>query len=207
MVQFVVLLKYFVVEIDEVKVEFVVLLQSYVDVVLEWVFDWFESVLVQVVEVWCIVVYEEVLVSGGYYMLLLIDGLRFGIFWINLKSVVDVFIYIFKILIFYEVVFGYYFQVVKVFFVSGMLFLWYMFWFGDYGEGWVFYVEEFVVEMGFYEDDLFGDFGCLCVEFYCVVCFVVDIGIYNQWWSCEWVIDMMVVKMGESCELIICEID
>lgn len=41
--------------------------------------------------------------------------------------------------------------------------------------------------MGIYEI-LYEDFGCLIYEMWCVVCLVIDIGVYSKGWSCEQVL-------------------
>lgn len=67
-----------------------------------------------------------------------------------------------------------------------------------YSEGWALYAERLAWELGFYENDPYGNLGRLWSEMYRAVRLVVDTGIHFKRWTREEAIDYMVENSGMS---------
>lgn len=65
-----------------------------------------------------------------------------------------------------------------------------------FAEGWALYAEWLAWEQGFYEDDVYGDFGRLQAELFRAVRLVVDTGIHHKGWSKNQAIDYMSQTLG-----------
>ena len=68
--------------------------------------------------------------------------------------------------------------------------------FTAYGEGWALYAEQLAWEMGFYEDDPYGNLGRLQYEAWRAVRLVVDTGIHAQGWTYDQAVDYMHENTG-----------
>jgi uncharacterized protein (DUF885 family) len=68
----------------------------------------------------------------------------------------------------------------------------------SYAEGWALYAEYLAWEVGFYEDDPYGNLGRLQSELFRAARLVVDTGIHSKGWSREKAIDYMVENVGYS---------
>lgn len=138
------------------------------------------------VEVFCV---ESVV--GGLYEQFVVDGLCLGVFYVNIFNFKVQFIFGMEMLFLYEVLLGYYFQ---IFIVQEdmmlLVFCCYGSYYIVYVEGWVLYVESLGKELGFFID-FYQWYGCFFDEQLCVMCLVVDIGLYVKGWMCEWVIQYM----------------
>jgi len=70
--------------------------------------------------------------------------------------------------------------------------------FTAYGEGWALYSEQLAYELGFYDNDPFGNLGRLQAEMFRACRLVVDTGIHSKKWTREQAIKYMVDYTGNS---------
>jgi uncharacterized protein (DUF885 family) len=68
--------------------------------------------------------------------------------------------------------------------------------FTGYTEGWALYAERLAWELGFYEDDPYGDLGRLQAEAYRAARLVVDTGIHVKGWTFDQAVDYVVQNTG-----------
>ena len=73
-------------------------------------------------------------------------------------------------------------------------------------DGWL-YAEQLAWELGFYENDPFGNLGRLQSEMFRSVRLVVDTGIHYKKWTREEAIDYMVANTGFTTSEIVTEIE
>ncbi|MEQ8574505.1 MAG: DUF885 domain-containing protein, partial [Fulvivirga sp.] len=74
-------------------------------------------------------------------------------------------------------------------------------------EGWALYSEQLAWELGFYENDPFGNLGRLQGEMFRAVRLVVDTGIHYKKWTREEAIDYMVANTGMTTTEVTTEIE
>jgi uncharacterized protein (DUF885 family) len=79
--------------------------------------------------------------------------------------------------------------------------------FTAYAEGWALYAERLAWELGFYENDPYGNLGRLQGEMLRAVRLVVDTGIHYKRWTREEAIDYMVENTGITTSEVTSEID
>ncbi len=79
--------------------------------------------------------------------------------------------------------------------------------FTAYSEGWALYAEQLAWELGFYENDPFGNLGRLQAEMFRAVRLVVDTGIHHKKWTREEAIDYMVENTGMNTTEVTSEIE
>ncbi len=65
-----------------------------------------------------------------------------------------------------------------------------------YTEGWALYAEQLAYELGFYQDDPYGNLGRLQMELFRAVRLVVDTGIHAQGWTYSQAVDYMQTNTG-----------
>lgn len=70
--------------------------------------------------------------------------------------------------------------------------------FTAYIEGWALYAEQLAAELGWYQDDVYGDLGRLQAEAFRAARLVVDTGIHAQGWTFDEAVDFMVENIGYS---------
>jgi uncharacterized protein (DUF885 family) len=76
-----------------------------------------------------------------------------------------------------------------------------------YMEGWALYTEQLAWELGFYENDPFGNLGRLQAEMFRAVRLVVDVGMHYKRWTREEAIGFMIANTGIPTNEVISEIN
>ncbi|AXT55579.1 DUF885 domain-containing protein [Aquimarina sp. AD1] len=145
--------------------------------------------------------------AGAYYTRPAMDGSRGGVFYANLRNVHESVKFGMKTLAYHEGVPGHHFQIaiqselegVPIFRTIGL--------FTSYIEGWALYSEQLAWELGFYENDPFGNLGRLQAEMFRAVRLVVDTGIHHKKWTREQAIDYMVQNTGMTTTEVTTEIE
>ena len=79
--------------------------------------------------------------------------------------------------------------------------------FTAYIEGWAQYAEQLAWELGFYDNDPFGNLGRLQAEMFWAVRLVVDTGIHHKKWTREEAIDYMIAHTGMTTTEVTTEIE
>ena len=145
--------------------------------------------------------------AGAYYNGPAMDGSRGGVFYANLRNVHESVKFGMKTLAYHEGIPGHHFQIaiqselkgVPIFRTIGL--------FTAYVEGWALYSEQLAWELGFYENDPFGNLGRLQAEMFRAVRLVVDTGIHYKKWTREEAIDYMVLNTGMTTTEVTTEIE
>lgn len=145
--------------------------------------------------------------ASAYYNGPAMDGSRGGTFYANLRNVHESVKFGMKTLAYHEGIPGHHFQIaiqaelkgVPIFRTIGL--------FTAYIEGWALYSEQLAWELGFYEDDPFGNLGRLQAEMFRAVRLVVDTGIHYKKWTREEAIDYMVQNTGMTTTEVTTEIE
>jgi uncharacterized protein (DUF885 family) len=133
--------------------------------------------------------------SGGYYLPAAVDGSRPGIFYAIAVGTQPRFTL--PTLVYHETIPGHHFQISIAqeldlpFFRCGTDFTAYI-------EGWALYAERLVSELGFYDDDPYGDLGRLQAEAFRAARLVVDTGIHAKGWTYEQAVEYMLENTGKS---------
>jgi uncharacterized protein (DUF885 family) len=131
--------------------------------------------------------------TGGYYMPPAVDGSRPGMFYAQDTGIQPKFSM--PTLAYHEAIPGHHFQIAIAqqldlpSFRRGSDFT-------AYVEGWALYAERLVAEMGFYDNDVYGDLGRLQAEAFRAARLVVDTGIHAQRWTFNQAVDFMVENTG-----------
>jgi len=131
--------------------------------------------------------------TGGYYMPPALDGSRPGMFYAQNTGSIPW--YTMPTLAYHEAIPGHHFQIA----ISQHLDLPAIRQaseFTAYVEGWALYAERLVWELGFYEDDPYGDLGRLQMEAFRAARLVVDTRLHAQGWSFDQAVDFMVENTG-----------
>ncbi|MEQ8476317.1 MAG: DUF885 domain-containing protein [Fulvivirga sp.] len=144
---------------------------------------------------------------GAYYEQPPMDKSRGGIFYANLRDVTETVKFGMKTLAYHEGIPGHHFQIaiqgelenVPIFRTFGL--------FTAFVEGWALYSEQLAWELGFYENDPFGNLGRLQGEMFRAVRLVVDTGIHYKKWTREEAIDYMVANTGMTTTEVTTEIE
>ncbi|MBI2250704.1 MAG: DUF885 family protein [Brevundimonas diminuta] len=107
---------------------------------------------------------------GGYYMAPALDGSRPGAYYINLRDTAEWPKWTLPTLTYHEAVPGHHFQIALQMEQPDTPLLMKVMGFSAYSEGWGLYAEQLADEIGAYENDPFGQIGCIAteVERYCV---------------------------------------
>ena len=145
--------------------------------------------------------------AGAYYRPPAMDGSRGGVFYANLRNVHDTRKFGMKSLAYHEGIPGHHFQIAIQTELQGLPMFRTVIPFTAYAEGWAMYAEQLAWEMGFYENDPFGNLGRLRAELFRAVRLVVDTGIHHKKWTREEAIDYMVENTGLSKSAIISEVE
>lgn len=144
---------------------------------------------------------------AAYYSAPAMDGSRGGVFYVNLKDVGTITKYGMKTLAYHEGIPGHHFQKAIQSELPGMPMFRNVIGFSAYSEGWALYAEQLAWELGFYENDPYGNLGRLQAERFRAVRLVVDTGIHHKKWTREEAIDYMVENTGKNQSEISIEID
>lgn len=145
--------------------------------------------------------------AGAYYEQPPMDGSRGGIFYANLRDVTETVKFGMKTLAYHEGIPGHHFQIaiqselkgVPIFRTFGL--------FTAYVEGWALYSERLAWELGFYENDPFGNLGRLQAEMFRAVRLVVDTGLHHKRWTREEAIAYMIENTGMTTGEVVTEIE
>jgi uncharacterized protein (DUF885 family) len=133
--------------------------------------------------------------TGGYYMPPAVDGSRPGMFYAQNTGIQPKFSM--PTLAYHEAIPGHHFQIA----IAQQLDLPSLRRGSDftaYVEGWALYAERLVSELGFYDNDVYGDLGRLQAEAFRAARLVVDTGIHSQRWTFDQAVDFMVENTGMS---------
>ena len=145
--------------------------------------------------------------ARAYYEQSTVDGSRGGIFYANLGVVTETVKFGMKTLAYHEGIPGHYFQVA----IQGELKNTPIFrkfpYFAAYAEGWALYAEQLAWELGFYENNPFGNLGRLQAEMFRAVRLVVDTGIHYKKWTREEAIEYMIANSGMTTAEVVTEIE
>ncbi len=133
---------------------------------------------------------------GGYYQRGTVDGSRPGAFYATLDSRGEP-IYQMKSLAYHEAVPGHHLQISLAQEMNLPTFRNYV-GFNGYTEGWALYAEKLAWELGWYEDDPYGNLGRLQYEAFRAARLVVDTGIHAQGWSFDQAVDFWVDNVGHD---------
>ncbi len=131
--------------------------------------------------------------TGGYYISPAVDGSRPGMFYAQNTGSQPRFSM--PTLAYHEAIPGHHFQIAIAqqldlpSFRRGLDLT-------AYVEGWALYAERLVSELGFYDNDVYGDLGRLQAEAFRAARLVVDTGIHDREWTFNQAVDFMVENTG-----------
>ena len=145
--------------------------------------------------------------SASYYNPPAFDGSRPGIFFAKLNDMNEVPKFGMKTLVYHETVPGHHFQLGIQQELQGVPTFRKVVPFTAYTEGWALYAERLAAELGFYNDDPFGDLGRLQAEIFRAVRLVVDTGIHYKRGTREEAIDYMERITGNPHGDVVSEIE
>jgi len=145
--------------------------------------------------------------AGAYYNRPAMDGSRGGTFYANLRNVHETVKLGMKTLAYHEGIPGHHFQIAIQSELEGMPIFRTIGLFTAYIEGWALYTEQLAWELGFYDDDPFGNLGRLQAEMMRAVRLVVDTGIHFKKWTREEAIEYMVANTGMTTSEVTTEIE
>jgi uncharacterized protein (DUF885 family) len=151
--------------------------------------------------------FREKTSAGAYYQPGDLSGSRPGVFYANLRDMIEVHKFGMKTLSYHEGIPGHHFQIAIAQELKGIPFFRRMIPFTAYAEGWALYAEKLAREMGFYKDDPYGELGCLDAELFRAVRLVVDTGIHFKKWTREQAIEYMEAHSAQAHESVVSEIE
>ena len=130
---------------------------------------------------------------GGFYVPGALDGSRPGAFYANVGA--SEYVYGMPSLAYHEAIPGHHFQ------ISLAQELDLPFFRGDvsstgYAEGWALYAEQLAWELGWYDDDPYGNLGRLQYEIFRAARLVVDTGIHAEGWTYDQALEYMRENVG-----------
>ncbi|HWY41282.1 MAG TPA: DUF885 domain-containing protein [Chthoniobacterales bacterium] len=140
--------------------------------------------------------FKEATASGAYYQGGAMDGSRPGIFYANLRDMNEVPKWSMPTLAYHEGVPGHHWQISIAQELKGVPQFRKVIPFTAYAEGWALYCEWLAKQVGWYDNDPFGDLGRLRDEQLRAVRLVVDTGIHAKHWTREQAITYMRDKTG-----------
>ena len=145
--------------------------------------------------------------AGAYYNQPAMDGSRGGVFFANLRNTNETVKFGMKTLAYHEGIPGHHFQIAIQGELEGVPMFRTVIPFTAYSEGWALYAEQLAWELGFYENDPFGNLGRLQAEMFRAVRLVVDTGIHHKKWTREEAIDYMIENTGMTTGEVTSEIE
>jgi len=134
----------------------------------------------------------------AYYNPAALDGSRPGTFFANLRDTSELPTWGMKTLAVHEGIPGHHFQIAMARELKDLPLLRQQPIYTAYSEGWALYAERLAAEIGFYENDPFGDLGRLQAEMFRAVRLVVDTGLHAKGWTREQAIEYMVGTTGQG---------
>ena len=140
--------------------------------------------------------FKESTAPGAYYEPPAMDGTRPGIFFANLRDMNEAPKWSMPTLAYHEGVPGHHWQISTAWELKGVPQFRKVVPFTAYVEGWALYCEWLAKQVGWYENDPFGDLGRLRDELFRAVRLVVDTGIHAKRWTREQAIAYMHEKTG-----------
>lgn len=144
---------------------------------------------------------------GGYYDAPSLDGTRPGTYWINLRDMSAVPRFRLPTLSYHEGVPGHHTQTAIASGLGEAPLIIRIASFNAYQEGWALYSERIAAELGYYDDDPFGDLGRLQDELFRAVRLVVDTGLHHKRWTREQAIAFMQGATGIAESRVTAEIE
>ena len=135
------------------------------------------------------------------------DGSSGGVFFTNLRDMNDVVKFGMKTIAYHEGIPGHHFQVAIQRELKGLPTFRTVVPFTAYIEGWALYSERLAWELGFYDNDPFGNLGRLQAEMWRSVRLVVDSGIHFKKWTREEAITYMYENTGIAMSDVVTEIE
>ncbi|MBN1137411.1 MAG: DUF885 family protein, partial [Anaerolineae bacterium] len=141
--------------------------------------------------------------AGDYYNPPAVDGSRPGVFYARVTGSTEKFAM--PTLAYHEAVPGHHFQIA----IAQQLPLPLLrkdLSFMAYTEGWALYAEQLAYELGFYEDDPYGDIGRLQAEAFRAARLVVDTGLHDQKWSYDQAVEFMIENTGLPRDMVETEV-
>jgi uncharacterized protein (DUF885 family) len=151
--------------------------------------------------------FKEEGTAFAYYERPAMDGTRGGVFYANLGNTDNTVKFAMKTLAYHEGVPGHHFQIAIASELQGLPMFRGVIPFTSYIEGWALYTEQLAWELGFYENDPFGNLGRLQAEMFRAVRLVVDTGIHHKKWTREEAIDYMIANTGLTTGEVTSDID
>ncbi|RUO41567.1 DUF885 domain-containing protein [Pseudidiomarina aestuarii] len=151
--------------------------------------------------------YAEKNAPGAYYQRPALDGSRPGRFFANLYDIKATPKYGMKTLTVHEGVPGHHFQIALQQEMTGLPLFRSFLPYSVHTEGWALYTEQLMADLGFYNDDPYGDIGRLQAELFRAIRLVVDTGIHAKRWTREEAIDYMASNGGMTMSDVVSEIE
>jgi uncharacterized protein (DUF885 family) len=135
------------------------------------------------------------------------DGSKGGVFLTNLRKVSEHPKYSMKTLAYHEGIPGHHFQGSIAMEITGLPVFRTVVPFTAYVEGWALYTEQLAYELGFYDNDPFGNLGRLQAEMWRACRLVVDTGIHYKKWTREEAIKYMMDHTGLNENEVVTEVE
>ena len=151
--------------------------------------------------------FKEATAPGAYYQGGAMDGSRPGIFYANLRDMNEVPKWTMPTLAYHEGIPGHHWQISIAQELKGIPQFRKVIPFTAYAEGWALYCEWLAKQVGWYDNDPFGDLGRLRAELFRAVRLVVDTGIHAKHWTREQAIAYMREKTGMGEKEVTAEIE
>jgi len=142
----------------------------------------------------------------AYYQPPSLDGVRPGVFYINLRDLSEMPRFGMRTLAYHEAIPGHHFQIAIAQQLKGLPLFRRMLPLPAYAEGWALYTEQLAWELGFQEDPL-DDLGRLQAEMFRAVRLVVDTGLHAMRWTREQAIEYMLEYTGMGAKEVTAEIE
>lgn len=151
--------------------------------------------------------FREKTAAGAYYQPGDLSGRRPGVFYANLRDMREVPKFGMKTLAYHEGIPGHHFQLSIAMELRGIPFFRRLVPFTAYAEGWALYAEHLAREIGMYQDDPYGELGCLDSELFRAVRLVVDTGIHYKRWTRAQAIEYMEAHSASAHESVVSEVE
>lgn len=151
--------------------------------------------------------YAERNSAGAYYQAPSLDGSRPGRFYANLYDITATPKYGMKTLAVHEGVPGHHYQIALQQEMSGLPIFRSFVPFSVHTEGWALYTEQLMADLGFYQNDPYGDIGRLQAELFRAIRLVVDTGMHAKRWTRDEAINYMAANGGMAMSDVVAEIE
>ncbi len=142
----------------------------------------------------------------AYYQPPSLDGVRPGVFYINLRDVTEMPRFGMRTLAYHEAIPGHHFQIAIAQQLKGLPLFRRMLPLPAYSEGWALYTEQLAWELGF-QDAPLDNLGRLQAEMFRAVRLVVDTGLHAKRWTREQAIEYMLEHTGMGEKDVVSEIE